>query len=256
VRKHRKQRIDFVILAGARTGSNMLCSLLNSHPEILCHHEVFNAAALRAGGGYALDLRQAGFSLGSVEDMERDPVEFLGRVWNVRLGHPCVGFKIVWRENEPIFRRVLMNPDVKKVLLKRRNRIKNFVSLLIARETGEWIVYHKSQQIRRAPRVRVPLPDLYAHVQRYEAYYRDTEEALRSSGQTFLRVDYEQLFRADERRRVLGFLGVRCADVRSLKAATKKLNSGCLEDLVSNFSELEAALCGTELAAELHTRGY
>ena len=32
----------FVILAVPRTGSNLLCTLLNSHPEILCHHEVFN----------------------------------------------------------------------------------------------------------------------------------------------------------------------------------------------------------------------
>ena len=32
----------FVILAAPRSGSNLLCTLLNSHPEILCHHEVFN----------------------------------------------------------------------------------------------------------------------------------------------------------------------------------------------------------------------
>ena len=32
----------FVILAAPRSGSNLLCTLLDSHPEILCHHEVFN----------------------------------------------------------------------------------------------------------------------------------------------------------------------------------------------------------------------
>ncbi|MEB3357068.1 MAG: hypothetical protein VKK04_10095, partial [Synechococcales bacterium] len=34
--------IRFVIFNYPRTGSNLLCSLLNQHPEILCHHEIFN----------------------------------------------------------------------------------------------------------------------------------------------------------------------------------------------------------------------
>jgi hypothetical protein len=36
------QLTRFVIFAVPRTGSNWLCSLLNSHPEIICHHEIFN----------------------------------------------------------------------------------------------------------------------------------------------------------------------------------------------------------------------
>ena len=32
----------FVILAARRSGSNLLCSLLGSHPHVRCHHELFN----------------------------------------------------------------------------------------------------------------------------------------------------------------------------------------------------------------------
>jgi len=31
----------FVILNAARTAA-IICTLLNSHPEVLCHHEIFN----------------------------------------------------------------------------------------------------------------------------------------------------------------------------------------------------------------------
>ena len=32
----------FLVVCGPRTGSNMLCSALNSHPRIVCFREVFN----------------------------------------------------------------------------------------------------------------------------------------------------------------------------------------------------------------------
>jgi hypothetical protein len=33
---------SFCIITQPRTGSNHLCGLLNSHPEIVCHYELFN----------------------------------------------------------------------------------------------------------------------------------------------------------------------------------------------------------------------
>ena len=42
----------FVVLAVPRVGSNYLCSLLNSHPEILCHHELFHPKGIYLAYGY------------------------------------------------------------------------------------------------------------------------------------------------------------------------------------------------------------
>src|SRR5262249_46467049 len=127
----------FVILNAARTGSNYLCALLNSHDEVLCHHEIFNPHVV----GVARHLQMSGFQLGTIEERERDPIAFLQRVWDTPLGRPIVGFKLCWRQHEVAYRAVLGDPSVHKIVLKRRNRVATFVSLLRARQTGEWVVY-------------------------------------------------------------------------------------------------------------------
>ena len=40
----------------------MLCTLLGSHPDVLCHHELFNPT----GVYYALELRDTPFDLGTI----------------------------------------------------------------------------------------------------------------------------------------------------------------------------------------------
>ena len=66
----------FVILAAPRTGSNLLCTLLNSHPQVLCHHEVFNP-----GGVFtALDYHGDGLHVDALAQRDADPLAFLDRV--------------------------------------------------------------------------------------------------------------------------------------------------------------------------------
>jgi LPS sulfotransferase NodH len=93
----------FVILAAPRTGSNWLCSLLNSHPGILCHHEVFNPNGIF----YALDFRDGAFDLGTIEERNRRPLEFLSRIWQHPLGTNCVGFKMTRGQDEHVLQAVL-----------------------------------------------------------------------------------------------------------------------------------------------------
>ena len=59
----------FVILAASRSGSNMLCRMLDSHPAILCHHEIYNPKGIRL----AVTLRETDFTLGTMAERERDP---------------------------------------------------------------------------------------------------------------------------------------------------------------------------------------
>src|SRR5580693_4511868 len=103
----------FVILAAPRTGSNWLCSLLNSHPEILCHHEVFNPAGIF----YALGHRDGTLDLGTIEERDRRPLEFLERLWRAPLGLPCVGFKMTRGQDERVVQAVLEDRGVRKILL-------------------------------------------------------------------------------------------------------------------------------------------
>ncbi len=237
----------FVILNAPRTGSNMLCTVLNSHPEILCHHEIFNPNVV----GYARHLQNTSFCIGTMEERERDPIEFLGRVWRAHLGHYCVGFKLCWRQHETIYREVLKETGLKKIVLKRRNRIRSYVSLLLARKTGEWVVYNQSDPLQDRAKVAVDIPDLYKTLAYNEEYYAEIEETLRASRQSYLSLNYEDLFIDEARLRLLQFLNVSQAHLSDLKEETIKLNASALPDLIENFEELSAALRGTDLEMEL-----
>jgi hypothetical protein len=230
----------------------MLCTVLNSHPQILCHHEIFNPHVV----GYARHLQNSSFTIGTIEERERDPVEFLSRVWKANLGHPCVGFKLCWRQNETIFRTVLEERGISKIVLKRKNRVKAFVSLLLARKTGQWVVYEPSDLLQRDTRVNVDVTELHETIAFNTAYYREIEETLRASQQPFLEVNYEELFSQDQQGRMLDFLGVGVEQGAALREGTIKLNSRQVQDLISNFDELKAALRGSELEAELHSLEY
>ena len=93
----------FVILAVPRTGSNLLCTLLNSHPQVLCHHEVFNPQGVFT----ALDYRGQGLNVESLQQRDDDPRGFLDRVWQTGTADTCVGFKWTRGQNETVLKSVL-----------------------------------------------------------------------------------------------------------------------------------------------------
>jgi hypothetical protein len=239
-------------LNAPRTGSNYLCTLLNSHPEILCHHEIFNPHVV----GVARHLQNTDFHLGTIEERERDPIEFLGRVWQRPEGRRVVGFKLCWKQNEAIFDAVLADPSIRKIVLKRRNRIKGFVSLLLARQTGEWVIYNDAATPGARPKVHVDEAELRQHIAFNDAYYAEIDSAIRQPGHLSHVMYYEDLFSEASLREMLKFLDVAEPDPAVLTGQTWKLSSTSLRDLVAGFDGLESSLRGTPLEEELYSAGY
>jgi hypothetical protein len=242
----------FVILNAPRTGSNYLCTLLNSHPEILCHHEIFNPHVV----GVARHLQNSGFHMGTIEERERDPIEFLGRVWRMDEGCRSVGFKLCWKQNEAVFNAVLADPEIRKIVLKRKNRIKSFVSLLLARQTGEWVIYDDVAAPGPRPRVHVDEEELLRHIAFNDAYYAEIESAIQQPGHLGHVLHYEDLFSVASLCGTLRFLGVAEPNPEILAGQTWKLSSTSLRDLVESFESLEHALRGTPLEEELYSAGF
>jgi LPS sulfotransferase NodH len=236
----------FVVLAAGRTGSNMLCNLLHSHPEILCHHELFNVDAIY----YALDYRDGSLNLGTFEERNRRPLEFLARVWQTTLGFPCIGFKYGLGHDPVVLQALLEDRGVRKIVLRRRNRIKTFVSELIAFKTGQWEVYRQGELIRDRPKVHVDLAELRQHIARNEEYFQGIDQFLQSSGQPCLRVWYEDLFADAVRLDLLRFLGV-TPSLGNLSITSVKQNPKDLRELIANIAEVQSALAGSDLAGEL-----
>jgi len=240
----------FVILTIPRTGSNYLCSLLNAHPEILCHHEVWNASGIFC----SLDLRsRASYYFGSLAERDRDPLGFLARLWNHSFGRPVVGIKFCRGQNRAAFEALLDDPEVRKIVMRRRNRVKTYVSEMVAQLTGEWESYPGLRPAGERLQVPVLAAGLCRYVEHNQAYYDEIARRLAANGQTALAVDYEDLFGAgpESVEGVLRFLEVAVAEA-TLQGATRKQNPTDLRQLIANFDQLAAALQGTELEGELH----
>lgn len=236
----------FVILAQARTGSNLLCGLLNSHPAVLCHHGLFNCAGVH----YAIDCRDGSLDFGTMADRDSDPAQFLNRVWAADLGNQAVGFKINRAENERASALVLPDAGILKIILRRRNRVRTYVSALIAERSGEWESYGTAGAARTAVPVSVSPDALFRHVEMVNEFYLQTETYLKETRQDYIALDYEALTSAPVLNRVLGFLGVP-ASTSALSAPGFKRNPSELRTLISNFEEVSQALKGTFLEGDL-----
>lgn len=245
-----KRAVRFVILHATRTGSNYLCTVLNSHPDILCHHEIFNPHVV----GVARHLQESDFRLGTIEERERDPEAFLDRVWRTDLGHAAVGFKLCLWQHEPAWRAVLADTSVRKILLKRRNRVKAFVSLLLARQTGEWVVYDDRGAPAPRPKVEVDRDALLDNIALHDRFHRETEAALAATGQGHALLWYEELFAPGGIDPALALLGVEGAPALP-EGRTWKLAPDALRETVANFDELSRQLRGSDLEAELRAPG-
>ena len=237
----------FVILAAPRTGSNLLCTLLNSHPDVLCHHELFNPNGIF----YALEYRDGSLDFGSMEARNREPFAFLQRVWGHPQGATCVGFKMTRGQDTAVVQSLIEDASVLKILLYRRNRLKTFISEQLARQTDRWEVYSKDELATDRGKLHVDIEAFRAHCELNERYYQDIEDALRASEQPWISTVYEDILTEPEHARLLEFLGVEATDTQLTQASVKQSDRD-LRTHIENFQELELALDGSEYLTELY----
>lgn len=231
----------FVILSARRSGSNLLCTLIDSHPDALCHHELFNPRGVFT----ALDLRDTPTPLHDIAARERDPIAYLAQVWRYARGHACVGFKMTPGQHPDILRTVLDDVGVAKIVLRRSNPLRALVSERIAEITGRWEAYAGEAGSGARPRVHIERDELDRHVQRVEAFHAGLTDAMQRSGQQWLELRYESLFDAVEQERLCAFLGL---SPRALQARSVRQNPEPLEHLLDNADALRRSLASTPLA--------
>jgi LPS sulfotransferase NodH len=244
--------IKFTIFSGARSGSSLFCNLLNSHPEILCHSELFNLKKIYYSQNISNNL-----GINTVEERDRNVELFLAKVWQQTLNSNAVGFKILCNQNPSAASLVIKDKTVRKILLVRRNQIKSYVSMLIALKTNEWYLSKNKSQGKENQQlsVKVNVEGLHNWIKKHNKCYESIRQQLRNSNQSFLEISYEDLVGPKNelvKSSVLQFIGV-SAQPHILQTTLKKQNSENLVDLVSNFGELEEKLRGTELAPLLYS---
>jgi len=223
----------FVIATYPRTGSNWLCGALNAHPSVLCHYEVLHPEQIHYERAYAEPRPRF---MPSLADRDADPRAFIDGLFARDLGHEAVGVKLMHGQAPLLTCELLRDSSVRKIVLRRENRVRVFLSVKRARSG------------RFAP-IELDPAELRAFCREYDEYFAWLDRHL--VRQDVLRLSYERLFDPGEVARVLDFLGVAAVEESSLDAWHDWQNRDTLREAISNFDELERRLARTELAAEL-----
>lgn len=219
----------FVILGDMRTGSNLLEESLNAYPGIQCHGEVFNPHFV----GHAGEQSLFGLSLG---DRDRAPLEMIARLRDRSEG--LGGFRLFPGHDPRALDRCLSDPRCAKIVLA-RNPAESYISLKIARQTGQWWMGDHARA--RTAKVRFDAGEFEGYLRGQQAFYGQIRRALQQSGQTAFHVHYNDLGERavlDGLARWLGGDGP--ADAYRPRARVQ--NPEPLEDKVENFAEMAAAL--------------
>ena len=86
------------------------------------------------------------------------------------------------RQNETVLDAVLRDAAVRKIVLRRQNRVRTFVSQRISEELDQWEVYREADLASDRPRVHVDVAALRESIADNEAYYDEIERVLDAAG--------------------------------------------------------------------------
>ncbi|SHK19959.1 Sulfotransferase family protein [Shimia gijangensis] len=220
----------FVVFAEMRTGSNFLEANLNAFDGLSCQGEAFNPHFI----GYPNRSEILGVTL---EQRTADPMTLIRAVRGEQ--GVMAGFRFFHDHDPRVLSIVLNDPRCAKIVLT-RNPVDSYVSLKIARATGQW----KLTDVRRrkeAGKIRFDGGEFKSHVQELQDFQVNLMQALQKTGQTAFYVAYEDLQDVDVMNGVVRFLG-QDATLEELDASLKRQNPSSLEQKVSNFSEVSGAL--------------
>jgi len=145
---------------------------------------------------------------------------------------------LCWRQHEAIYYHVLKDKSVKKIILKRKNQLHSFVSLLRARKTGEWVVYNDEKLQTKSTAVKVDLDEYEDFIKKNLEYYQEINELLIDSNQSYFELSYEDLFKLPSMEKLLAFLKTATSYAPNLHPGTKKINGTSFAQLIENFDEL------------------
>jgi LPS sulfotransferase NodH len=237
----------FVVLAMPRTGSNMLVSLLDTHPEIDCFGELMRPTPdwmLRKG--YRGALR----NLEHVDPKYRDdavrfanPWPFVEELVAKCATKPIVGFKLMLMQHPQFMDELIADAGYAKILLHRANPLAAYSSGEIAKVTGQGTA-RKGMEVKRA-KVTFEEDDFRRYLELRDRRYEDVRRRLAASG-PYLEVEYLELVAGDAVPRVVDFLSAKTSV--ELQPETIKRNSSNLLERFNNPDAVQTLLTalGTE----------
>jgi LPS sulfotransferase NodH len=217
----------FVVLAGMRTGSNLLEEQLAAMSGIESHGELFNPHFF---GKPETDRK---WDL-TVKQRDADPVRVIEKMKLAACGLP--GFRLFYDHDRRVIDHVLGDTRAAKIILTRRP-IDSYVSLKIARKTGQWWLGDMTSA--RAARVSFVAEEYAEFLNDLTGFQSRIAHALQVSGQTAFHIAYDDL--SDQE--VLAGLGL-------FLGADSPPDPGKVRAKVQNPTPVEARLTNPRVAEE------
>ncbi|WP_114966611.1 nodulation protein NodH [Alkalilacustris brevis] len=222
-----QRRFDyFVILAEMRTGSNFLEENINAYPGLRCHGELFNPV-------FVGHHNQSDFMGLTLEDRVADPLPFLAAL---RVQPQLSGFRFFHDHDPRVLDACLPDPRCAKIILT-RNPLDSYVSLKIAKATGQWRLTNVTRQKTAA--AEFDPVEFERHMHQLQEFQLRILHGLQVSGQTAFYIAYEDLHDIDVLNGLARFLG----EEAQLDAPASKLKK-------QNPEPIEAKLANPEALSE------
>ncbi len=239
----------FVIGCRARTGSTMLRWMLNSHPDICCHGEVFSEASLDGRFVNVRDTQVTAADPMLSQIKACRPDVFLRQFVFDAGKFKAIGVKTLYHDLEQYaggyaLDAIRNDHDIRIIHLTRANRLKRYVSNYIASYVTKVAVVFDERDRPAVQRIVLSPEECVRDI----AATEKAEERFRGyfTEHKVFEVAYEQLLEREGSAipELQRFLGIH---PKALKARTVKLNPDSLRDLIENYAEVSDAL---------HAAGY
>lgn len=216
-----KKYNKFIVVTRSRTGSNLLISLLNAHPNIEAYGELFGSLKKETTAKKWADI-------------------FSNKFKNIKY----VGFKIFYyhpidSDDKSVWDIIEKDRSIKIIHLRRTNMLRTYISKQIALKTNVWSTSEVGKSTKTDKRIEVDVEDCLADFENVRSWGEKTSKQFEAHD--LLELTYEEMIKDNgaTMNEVFEFLGVAKHPVKSI---LKKQNPEALKDIVSNFEELKSAL--------------
>jgi hypothetical protein len=214
----------------------MLVKILDTHPRITCHGELFRKRNVAMKGPLKV-FKQIDKEFLSAAYRQKHPDSLIDQVFNLSsLESSSVGFKLMLGQHEKYRDKIIADGSFKKILLYRHNTLACYSSELIAKLTGQGTV-PISGSVKSA-KAKFNIRQYRRFEKRRRLQYERVKNLIKRYSQPVLEVDYLSLVYGNGIKAVVNFLG-QDPVVFDIKPKTKKRNPSNIVDRFENIKEVE-----------------
>lgn len=233
----------FAIVGTQRTGTSLIRTMLDSHPEVFAIEEAFHMKWLN-DLGYAKYIESSFSRKMKHYFMRKDNIfRYLDELYSLS-NFSAVGFKIHYSHIKqfPMVADCLSKNRINIIHVVRSNVLKTLLSRKMAKQTK---IYHSHQKIP-VSKIHIPKFRLFYYLKKISQENKQLELLFSNSSSPYIQVNYETVTANlnDEGKKLLSFLNVNTSI--PISSQLIKINPNNIEDIVINYDELKNWLKGSE----------